>query len=73
MLGTDGGVLSRPIKKQILTVLALTWEISTVKDSIEKPILLNFLHLSTIFRSKLMMFSLAINTSTLGNRLSPMT
>ena len=40
MLGIDGSVLSRPPKKQILTVMLQNCENSSVKYSIEKSVTL---------------------------------
>ena len=54
MLGFDGEVLSRPLKKQILTEKLQNREKSTVKHFIGKPMLLNFVDLSTIFCPKLL-------------------
>ena len=44
-----GKVPSRPPEKQILTVVLNNYEKSAIKHSIEKPMLLNFVDLSTIF------------------------
>ena len=49
MVGTDDKVLSQVPQKHILTVVLQNCQKSTVKHSIEKPMLLNFLDLSTIF------------------------
>ena len=53
MLGIDGSVLSRPPKKQILTVMLQNCENSSVKYSIEKYMLFYFMDLSTVFRPSL--------------------
>ena len=53
MFGTDGKVLNPPCKRQILTVVLPNCEKSSVKRFIEKPTLLNFMDLSTIFRPSL--------------------
>ena len=53
MLETDGKVLSRPTKRQILTVVLQNCQKSTVKHSLEKPMLLNFVYLSTMLCSRL--------------------
>ena len=49
MLGIDGKVLKRPSKKQLLTVVPQNCKNLAAKHSIEEPMLLNFLNLSTIF------------------------
>ena len=49
MLGIDGKVLGQPPKKQTLTVVLQNLGKSAAKHSNEKPMLLNFLNLSTIF------------------------
>ena len=50
---TDGQVLNLPPKTQILTVVQQHFENSTVKYSIEKLMLLNFVDLPTIFYPRL--------------------
>lgn len=49
ILAIDGKVLSRPTKRQILTVVVQNCRKAAAKHSIAKPMLLNFVHLSTIF------------------------
>ena len=54
MLGNDGRqAISRPPKRQILTVKLQNCKKSAVKHSIEKPVILNFLNLSTIIYPRL--------------------
>ena len=53
MVKIDRKVLSRPAKKKILTVLLHNFKKSAVTHSIEKPMLLNFVDLSTIFCPRL--------------------
>ena len=53
MCGFDGEVLSRPPKRQILTVVLQKCEISAVKHFIEKPVLLNFMDFPMILSMKL--------------------
>ena len=43
MLGTDGKVVSRPTKRQSLTVLLQNCEKSVVKHFIEKPVLISWI------------------------------
>ena len=45
----DGFYPETPVKRQILTVVPRKFEKSVAKQSIRKPILLNFVSLSTIF------------------------
>ena len=52
-LGNDGKVISRPPKRQILTVLLQNCKTSAVKRFIEEPMLPDFVDLSTIFCPKL--------------------
>ena len=49
MLGIDGKATSRLPKRQILTVVLQNCKKSAVKYSLEKPMFLNFVNLSTIF------------------------
>ena len=56
MHGIDGKVLSWPLKKQFLTVVLQNCEKSGVKYFTEKPMLLNFVGLSTIFCPRLQNF-----------------
>ena len=49
MFGNDDKVLSRSFKKQIMIIVLQNSKKSAVKHSIEKPMLLNFVNLSTIF------------------------
>ena len=51
--GNDGKVISRPPKRQILTVLLQNCKTSAVKRFIEEPMLPDFVDLSTIFCLKL--------------------
>ena len=51
--GNDGKVISRPPKRHILTVLLQNCKTSAVKRFIEKPMLLDFVDLSSIFCPKL--------------------
>ena len=53
MLAFDGEVYDQPPKKQISTVVLQNCDKSAVKHFIEKPMLLNFLDLRTIFRPRL--------------------
>ena len=53
MLGTDGKVLSRPLKRQNLKAVPQYCEKSAVKHSIEKPKVLYFVSLPTIFCHRL--------------------
>ena len=52
-LGIDRKVFSRPHKRQISTVVSQNCEKSAVNHFIEKPMLVNFVDLSTIFRPRL--------------------
>ena len=45
----DSKVLSRPPKRQFLTVVLQSWDYSSVKHFIKKPMLLNFVDLFTKF------------------------
>ena len=47
--GNDGKVISRPPKRQILTVLLQNCKKSAVKRFIEEPMLPDFVDLSSIF------------------------
>ena len=49
MLGIDGKGLTQTSKRHILTVLPQICKKSAVKHFIEKPMLLNFVYLFTIF------------------------
>ena len=51
--GNDGKVISRPPKRQILTVLLQNCKTSAVKRFIEEPMLPDFVDLSSIFCPKL--------------------
>ena len=51
--GNDGKVISRPPKRQILTVLLQNCKKSAVKRLIEEPMLPDFVDLSSIFWPKL--------------------
>ena len=52
-LGNDGKVISRPPKRQVLTVLLQNCKKSVVKRFIEEPMLPDFVDLSIIFCPKL--------------------
>ena len=52
-LGNDGKVISRPPKRQILTVLLQNCKTPAVKRFIEEHMLPDFVDLSTIFCPKL--------------------
>ena len=49
MLAIDGKVLSQPTERQIMTVVVQNCRKAAAKHSIAKPMLLNFVHLLTIF------------------------
>ena len=53
MLGTDGKVLSRPLKRQNLKAVPQYFEKSAVKHSIEKPKVPYFVSLPAIFCHRL--------------------
>ena len=53
MLGTNGKVLTWPPKTKILTFAQQNFEESATKRFIDKPMLLNFMNLSTLFRPSL--------------------
>ena len=53
MLGIDEKVLSPPGKSQILTIMLQKCQKLALKHSIEEPVLLNYMNLSTIFCPRL--------------------
>ena len=52
VLGIDEKVLSRPPKRNILRSVLQSCKKSAVKHFIEKPMLFNFMDLSTIFPAR---------------------
>ena len=63
ILGFGGEVLSRTPKTQILTMLLQDYEKSALKHFIQKPLLLNFVVLSTIICPRLSEEAIFISNS----------